>query len=79
LARLWRGGGGGPASAPRLDNITLNMCARRVARAQKRMGDEEEAKATLDAVYDYFKRSGLKEHVLRRIREQADKTLKETY
>ena len=72
-------GADGPDSAPPLDNITLNMCARRAARAQKRMGNETEAKATLEAVYDYFERKGLKEHVLRRIRAQAERTLNETY
>jgi hypothetical protein len=70
---------GGAAGGPRFDNITLNMCARRLARAKKRRGDEGGAEATLKAVFDYFKRAGLKKHVLRLVEEQAKRTLEEKY
>jgi len=72
-------GADGPESAPPLDNITLNMCARRVARVQKRMGDEKAAEATLQTMYRYFERAKLKAHVLKRIKAQADRTLGEKY
>ncbi|HVF67060.1 MAG TPA: hypothetical protein VM914_05330 [Pyrinomonadaceae bacterium] len=72
-------GAGGPAEAPPLDNITLNMCARRIARTQKRMGDEKAAEATLKAIYCYFERQKLKPHVLKRIKAQGDRTREEKY
>lgn len=72
-------GADGPAAAPPLDNITLNMCARRVARVQKRMGDDGAAEATLKTMYGYFERARLKPHVLKHIRAQAERTLGEKY
>lgn len=60
-----------------LDNITLNMAARRLARAQRRMGDEEGARATLNGTIKFFRRKALKPHVLRRIESQAEEALAE--
>ncbi len=69
--KVWNSVGGGTAAAadaaaagPRLDNLTLSMCVRRLARAQKDMGDRGAANATLDAALDYFRRKKLKAHVL---------------
>lgn len=73
-----RGAWAAEAAAPRLDNITLNMCARRLARAQKRLKNKEAAEATLRYAYEYFRRKGLKEHVLRLILKQGKSTLEET-
>lgn len=60
-----------------LDNITLNMAARRLARAQRKIGDEEGAKTTLQGALRYFRRKSLKPHVLRRIESQAEKAMAE--
>lgn len=67
------------AGGPLLDNITLNMCARRLARAHLRLGQPERAQDALRAVISYFRRQRLRPHVLERIEEQAKKTLAEKY
>jgi hypothetical protein len=80
--RLWNAAGGGTraaAGAPRLDNITLNMCARRLASAKRRLGDQRGAETTLKEALEYFRRAGLKGHVLKLIEEQARRTLTEEY
>lgn len=77
--KVWNSVGGGPqapdvvAGGSRLDNITLNMCVRRLARAYRRSGNKKSANATLDAARDYFRRKGLKSHVLRFIEGQLAK------
>lgn len=68
-----------PALAPRLDNITLNMCVRRLARAKKRMGDERGADQTIDAALAYFESRLSKPHVLARVRAQLEKTRRMKY
>ena len=60
-----------------LDNITLNMATRRLARVQKRMGDDKGAKATVNAMLKYFTKMGLKPHVIKRIEEQVQRALAE--
>lgn len=60
-----------------LDNITLNMAARRLARAQRRIGDEAGAKATLSGTLKFFRKKSLKPHVLKRIESQAEVALAE--
>jgi hypothetical protein len=55
-----------------VDNITLNMVIRRIARAQKKAGDLDRAEATLDRMVETFKRKQLKPQVLRRITAQAE-------
>lgn len=64
---------------PRLDNITLNMCVRRLARAKKRRGDESGANKTLDAALAYFESKLRRPHVLARIKAQLEKTRMEEY
>lgn len=54
-----------------VDNITLNMTMRRIARAQKKEGDNRAANETLDRMVNLFKNKRLKPHVLARIEEQA--------
>ncbi|MFI7443916.1 hypothetical protein [Nonomuraea indica] len=58
---------GGP-----LDNITLNMVLRRLARAQARRGDPERAEAVLDRMVAVFEDRGVGPIVLGRIRRQAE-------
>jgi hypothetical protein len=57
----------------KVDNITLNMAMRRLARAHKRTGDEEGANKVLDQMVKTFEDKGLKPHVLKGIEAQADK------
>lgn len=54
-----------------VDNITLNMTMRSLAKAQKMKGDDEGAKKTMDHMVDFFKKKSLKPHVLNLIKEQA--------
>lgn len=68
-----------PALAPQLDNITLNMCVRRLARAKKRMGDEKGADKTINAALAYFDSTVSTPHVRARIRAQLEKTRGEKY
>jgi hypothetical protein len=58
---------GGP-----LDNITLNMVLRRLARAEARRGDLERAGAVLDRMVAVFAGRGVGPIVLGRIRRQAE-------
>ena len=55
-----------------VDNITLNMVIRRIARAQKKAGDLDRAEATLDRMVETFRRKQLKPQMLRRITVQAE-------
>jgi hypothetical protein len=47
------------------------MTMRRIARAQKKEGDDRAAHETLDRMVNLFKNKRLKPHVLARIEEQA--------
>lgn len=55
-----------------VDNITLNMVIRRIARAQNQAGDPDRAEATLDRMVETFRRKQLTPPVLRRITAQAE-------
>jgi hypothetical protein len=55
-----------------VDNVTLNMVMRRLASAQKKAGDLERAKKTMDEMVEVFKAKRLKAHVLRQISAQAE-------
>lgn len=68
-----------PEGVQMLDNITLNMCVRRLARAKKRMGDERGANRTIDDAMAYFEGKLQKKHVLARIKAQLEKTRMEKY
>ena len=54
-----------------VDNITLNMTMRCMARAQKSAGDEQGAKSTGQRMVNIFRAKALKPHVLRVIEAQA--------
>lgn len=63
------------APAAGVDDITLNLVMRRLARANARKGDREQAEAVLDEMVGVFEdRRNLKAHVLAAIREQAQDT-----
>jgi hypothetical protein len=55
-----------------VDNITLNMAMRRLARAQKKAGDLEKAEATMDKMVEVFEEKQLKPHILHEIRSEAE-------
>jgi hypothetical protein len=55
-----------------VDNITLNLAMRRLARAQKKAGDLEKADATMDKMIEVFERKQLKPYVLHRIIAEAE-------
>ena len=62
-----------------VDNITLNVTMRRLARAHKRAGDEESARKTMDRMVHFFENNQrLKPHVLRHIQAQAAEAQAET-
>jgi len=54
-----------------VDNITLNMVIRRLARAEVKAGDVEKATATLDQMPATFRKKGVKPQVLEVIESQA--------
>ncbi|MEV0585995.1 hypothetical protein [Nonomuraea sp. NPDC050310] len=58
----------------RVDNITLNLAMRRLARAEARKGDLDRAYAVLDDMVDTFAGKHLNAVVLRQIRRQAELT-----
>ncbi|WP_113703332.1 hypothetical protein [Nonomuraea lactucae] len=57
-----------------LDNITLNMVMRRLARAEARQGDLGRANAVLDRMVAVFEGKGVNPIVLAQIRRQAERT-----
>ncbi|MFD7712152.1 hypothetical protein [Streptomyces sp. NPDC059786] len=57
-----------------VDNLTLNMATRRLARAYARQGDLEEAGSTLDKMVRFFERKALKPYVVEAVRDQAEAT-----
>ncbi len=54
-----------------LDNITLNMAMRSIARCQKTEGDEKSAKTTVKRMVNIFRKKSLKPHVMKMIEDQA--------
>jgi hypothetical protein len=63
-----------PAPAAGVDDITLNLVMRRLARAQARAGELKQADAVLDDMVSVFESRNLKPHILNGIREQAQRT-----
>ncbi|HEX4814004.1 MAG TPA: hypothetical protein VFV66_14765 [Nonomuraea sp.] len=57
-----------------IDNITLNLVHRRLARAQARQGDLDRANAVLDHMVDLFAAKGVNPIVMGQIRRQAELT-----
>ncbi|MEU7581670.1 hypothetical protein AB0B50_29180 [Streptomyces sp. NPDC041068] len=57
-----------------VDNLTLNLATRRLARAYARQGDLEEAGATLDRLVRHFDTPAFKPYVVEAVRAQADTT-----
>jgi len=55
-----------------VDNITLNMVMRRLARARAKQGEIEQANDVLDRMVQIFTAKKLNQHVLDRIRRQAE-------
>lgn len=60
-----------------VDNITLNMTMRRLAQAQKTVGDKKGARATMKRMINMFRGKGLKPHVILDIEAQAAEILAE--
>ena len=61
-----------------VDNITLNMAMRRLARAQERQGDLGKAEKTLDNLVSYFKdKVKVKPHVVAQIQKRTDELREE--
>ncbi len=54
-----------------VDNITLNMAMRRMASAQKSLGDKKGAKETIERMVSFFEKKSVKPHVMRLIEAQA--------
>ena len=57
-----------------VDNITLNMAMRRQARAEARAGSPVRAAKVMDRMVSIFEAKGLNEHVLQKVRRQAEAT-----
>ncbi|MDJ1131136.1 hypothetical protein [Streptomyces iconiensis] len=55
-----------------VDSITLNMVMRRLARAEAKQGDLEQATSVLDRMAAHFGAQGLNQHVVESIRDQAE-------
>ncbi|GAA2093307.1 hypothetical protein GCM10009801_60380 [Streptomyces albiaxialis] len=55
-----------------VDRITLNMVMRRLARAEAKQGDLEQATSVLDRMAAHFGEQGLNQHVVEAIRDQAE-------
>jgi hypothetical protein len=55
-----------------VDNITLNLAMRRLARAHKETGDLEKAGATMDKMVDVFEQKQLKPYILQQITADAE-------
>ncbi|MFG3259630.1 hypothetical protein [Streptomyces sp. NPDC048172] len=55
-----------------VDSITLNMVMRRLARAEAKQGDLEQATAVLDRMATHFGDQGLNRHVVDAIKDQAE-------
>lgn len=57
-----------------VDNITLNMAMRRLARAEARAGNPEQATKVMDRMVGIFTKKGLNPHVLQTVSREADAT-----
>jgi hypothetical protein len=57
-----------------VDNVTLNLVMRRLARAEAKAGSPEKAAQVMDQMVEVFAKKGLNTLVLRRIRKQAEAT-----
>ncbi|MFE7036470.1 hypothetical protein ACFU9Y_39865 [Streptomyces sp. NPDC057621] len=57
-----------------VDNLTLNLASRRLARAYARQGDLEEANTTLDRLVRHFDTPAFKPFVKDAVRDQVDST-----
>lgn len=57
-----------------VDNITLNMVMRRLAKAQARQGDLERANAVLDRMVGIFSERHINPRILSSIRDKAERT-----
>jgi len=57
-----------------VDNLTLNLATRRLARAYARQGDLEEAGSTLDRLVRHFDTPAFKPYVVDAVRTQVDST-----
>ncbi|WP_328630325.1 tetratricopeptide repeat protein [Streptomyces sp. NBC_00356] len=57
-----------------VDNLTLNLATRRLARAYARQGDVEEAGTILDRLVRHFDTSAFNPHVVEAVRAQAEST-----
>jgi hypothetical protein len=55
-----------------VDNITLNLAMRRLARAQKETGDLERAEATVDRMVEVFEHKQLKPYIVQQITADAE-------
>ncbi|WP_433439761.1 hypothetical protein [Nonomuraea sp. CA-141351] len=62
------------ARNPGIDNITLNMVMRRLARAEARQGDLDRANAVMDQMVATFQAKGVNPIVMGQIRRQAELT-----
>ena len=54
-----------------IDNITLNMVLRRLARTEMKAGNAERGNATLDRMVEIFRKKGVNNHVMRQVQAQA--------
>ncbi|MEU9958703.1 hypothetical protein [Streptomyces sp. NPDC050982] len=57
-----------------VDNLTLNLATRRLARADARQGDLEEANSALDRLVRHFGTPAFKPYVVDAVRDQVDTT-----
>ncbi|MGD6748156.1 hypothetical protein ACOKM3_40660 [Streptomyces sp. BH106] len=57
-----------------VDNLTLNLATRRLARAYARQGDLEESSTILDRLVRHFDTSAFNPHVVEAVRAQAEST-----
>jgi len=57
-----------------VDNLTLNLATRRLARAYARQGDLEKANSTLDRLVRHFDTPAFKPYVVDAVRTQVDST-----
>src|SRR5215211_7966399 len=55
-----------------VDNITLNLAMRRLARAHKETGDLERAEATIDRMVEIFEQKQLKPYIVQQITADAE-------
>jgi hypothetical protein len=59
-----------------LDNISLNMAMRTMAKGQKARGDDKAASATMEKMVEIFRKKKLNPEVMKHIQVQAKQTAK---